>query len=526
MTSPPPHHRDSTPGTPDGSTAELAPVIATIEELVAGIGRELSAGLSAGSRAAQDGARSGAASLASDLDAAETRIRELREQLWYAQTATQTAIEPSRESSERVHTHLSRYRDLEPLFVRLEAQIRQARLELRLREQRAAAERGPSQSPWQTDAASTEGTAPPTKRPWQYQQWTAAAAALAVALASGWLASRSSRSPTSETGSPAPASLERATANTDLPSPGEPSASPSPTPVGSAPEPGDTASPVANAAGVVDPASLAPSATATSGTRSVSQATSADAGPGLRAASASALEVPAVRIPPSQPVTTPEPVNAPTDSNVPASTPASTPDLTTEQPIRPVQPSDPNPSRLDDVGTRSGVSTAQDPALSAREEADARRSAATASLPVAPTPGTPGSTPAVSAPHEEPIHTLPPVETDRREAPSTTPTPESTPLNRPAAVLTRVQPRMMVEMTSADMTAGVDVRVRVDRSGRATDVRALSGPIALRATAEDTVRRWTFSPALQDGGPIDSELRVTVSFGATPRNLRLPRRSP
>lgn len=100
-----------------------------------------------------------------------------------------------------------------------------------------------------------------------------------------------------------------------------------------------------------------------------------------------------------------------------------------------------------------------------------------------------------------------------------------TSLTRPATVVNRVQPRMLVEVVSSDMMAApVDVQVSIDRTGRLTAARAMSGPVALRAPAEDTVRHWTFSPALQEGEPVDSTLRVTLTFGPATRDMRFRRR--
>jgi protein TonB len=93
-------------------------------------------------------------------------------------------------------------------------------------------------------------------------------------------------------------------------------------------------------------------------------------------------------------------------------------------------------------------------------------------------------------------------------------------------VLTRVQPRKLVEVLSGEMSAVVEVQVAVNSDGRPYEVRAVSGPAALRAPAEDTVRRWTFSPALQGGEPVDGALRVTVTFGPWVRDMRFRHRSP
>jgi hypothetical protein len=100
------------------------------------------------------------------------------------------------------------------------------------------------------------------------------------------------------------------------------------------------------------------------------------------------------------------------------------------------------------------------------------------------------------------------------------------PVTRPVTVLTRVQPRRLVDVLSGEMSAVVEVEVSVNSEGRPYEVRAISGPAALRAPAEDNVRRWTFSPALEAGKPIGGDLTVTVTFGPWVRDMRFRRRSP
>lgn len=96
---------------------------------------------------------------------------------------------------------------------------------------------------------------------------------------------------------------------------------------------------------------------------------------------------------------------------------------------------------------------------------------------------------------------------------------------RPVTVLTQARPRLLVEMLSADMSAAVELVVTVKSTGAVTSVRAVSGPAALRAPAEDTVKRnWTFAPAMENGVPVDGTARVTLTFGPTTRDMRLRRR--
>ena len=84
---------------------------------------------------------------------------------------------------------------------------------------------------------------------------------------------------------------------------------------------------------------------------------------------------------------------------------------------------------------------------------------------------------------------------------------------------------MLVEVLSGEMSAVVEVEVEVNSAGRPNKVRAVSGPAALRAPAEDTVGHWTFSPALQSGEPVAGVLRVTLTFGPSVRDMRYGHRS-
>lgn len=525
MMSRPTHPPDDAHGPGDAGTAELAPVIATIEELVQGIARELSASLDPQSLLAQvaAGTPGAASSLAHDLDAAGARIRELREQLWYAHAATRTAMDSTPQERERQDARLARYRDLEPLFMRLESQIRQARQEQRLRERRDEVEPGRMKSPWlpeQTLAgrgttlgdgrSAVETVSSPDRvdenEGRQRWLWVAAAATLLIATAIvSWLATRDVGH---DARSVAPAADRPASvANPSAPVVASPSAA--------------TAAPArpSEPPAIDGPVESSSGATATSGSfpaRPPSDLASAAAVP----TPSTAANAPAPARPPESPVATP--------SGDPSARDAvgNTARLDASRPPEPTE----SRAAVDAVAT-----AAQSPATGTRVDADAPPAVPPPSA-AATQPSDAARTPPAEviaratvspAPPEDVARAAPPEEVTRTDAPTDTVAPsDATPLSRPAAVVTRVQPRMLVEMISADMVAGVELRVRVDRTGRATDVRAVSGPVALRAPAEDTVRRWTFSPALSNGEPTDGELRVTLTFGASPRNLRLPRRSP
>jgi protein TonB len=58
----------------------------------------------------------------------------------------------------------------------------------------------------------------------------------------------------------------------------------------------------------------------------------------------------------------------------------------------------------------------------------------------------------------------------------------------------------------------VVITAQVDARGGVTDIKAVSGPAALRQAAIDAVRQWKYSPALIDGKPASAQVTVDVQF--------------
>ena len=150
----------------------------------------------------------------------------------------------------------------------------------------------------------------------------------------------------------------------------------------------------------------------------------------------------------------------------------------------------------------------------------------TTDAPTAGAPNPPATTGAPPIPSDVPTGAISPSAAARPDVPPPPADDASTLATRPAAVLTRVQPHTLVGLPSDEMSSTVEVQVAVTRAGRPDRVRAISGPVALRAAAEDTVARWTFQPALAGGQPVDSTLRVKLTFGPALRDMRYRRRSP
>jgi hypothetical protein len=89
----------------------------------------------------------------------------------------------------------------------------------------------------------------------------------------------------------------------------------------------------------------------------------------------------------------------------------------------------------------------------------------------------------------------------------------ATPLQQPTPT-----PVLLADGTRA--TGEVGVAVTLDATGAVVDAHAQSGPAALRAGAEDTVRRTTFAPGKRDCAPVGgSYLYVVVYDDANARRI-------
>lgn len=82
--------------------------------------------------------------------------------------------------------------------------------------------------------------------------------------------------------------------------------------------------------------------------------------------------------------------------------------------------------------------------------------------------------------------------------------------------LAAVVPRYPDGLAKAGVEGRVLLRVSVDASGQATEVRieTSSGNVALDESARSTAYRWRFTPAIKDGAPIAGEVLVPVEFRA------------
>jgi len=64
----------------------------------------------------------------------------------------------------------------------------------------------------------------------------------------------------------------------------------------------------------------------------------------------------------------------------------------------------------------------------------------------------------------------------------------------------------------ANIEGTVTLVIYIDQTGKVFSARSLSGPVMLRAAAEDAVKQWRYSPGLEDGKPAQSHTVVKVDF--------------
>jgi periplasmic protein TonB len=64
----------------------------------------------------------------------------------------------------------------------------------------------------------------------------------------------------------------------------------------------------------------------------------------------------------------------------------------------------------------------------------------------------------------------------------------------------------------ANVEGAVTLVIYIDQTGKVFNARSLSGPVMLRAAAEEAVKQWKYSPGLEDGKPVQSHIVVRVDF--------------
>ncbi len=64
----------------------------------------------------------------------------------------------------------------------------------------------------------------------------------------------------------------------------------------------------------------------------------------------------------------------------------------------------------------------------------------------------------------------------------------------------------------AGVEGDVVVQASIDGSGNVSATKVLSGPVMLRVSATDALRRWKYEPATLDGKPVATQMTVRIRF--------------
>lgn len=78
--------------------------------------------------------------------------------------------------------------------------------------------------------------------------------------------------------------------------------------------------------------------------------------------------------------------------------------------------------------------------------------------------------------------------------------------------MTRVQPVYPVLARQSGIQGVVVLHAIIDRDGRVSELRVISGHPLLVKAAIDAVNQWRYQPTLLNGEPVEVETTITVSF--------------
>jgi TonB family protein len=75
-----------------------------------------------------------------------------------------------------------------------------------------------------------------------------------------------------------------------------------------------------------------------------------------------------------------------------------------------------------------------------------------------------------------------------------------------------VDPKFPNEARKRKISGTAQLEVTVEKNGSVNDISILSGDLMLAEAAVDAVRRWTFEPYKQSGGPAEARQKLTFNF--------------
>jgi hypothetical protein len=87
--------------------------------------------------------------------------------------------------------------------------------------------------------------------------------------------------------------------------------------------------------------------------------------------------------------------------------------------------------------------------------------------------------------------------------------------NIPAKIVSKTQPDIPAWAEGLDIDPVVKLDALIDEKGNLVEVKPISGPRMLQASAQRAVALWVFEPGLSDGKPTATHMTLTVEFQKT-----------
>ncbi len=79
-------------------------------------------------------------------------------------------------------------------------------------------------------------------------------------------------------------------------------------------------------------------------------------------------------------------------------------------------------------------------------------------------------------------------------------------------LINSVAPIYPASARSSAVQGDVIIDTTIDKSGNVVKMHVVSGPLMLRGSALDSLKRWKFEPSSLDGEPVDVQMQVTIKF--------------
>jgi protein TonB len=79
-------------------------------------------------------------------------------------------------------------------------------------------------------------------------------------------------------------------------------------------------------------------------------------------------------------------------------------------------------------------------------------------------------------------------------------------------LINRVQPKYPPNALAMRIQGAVQIEATINKEGKTTNLKAISGDPVLARAALDAVRQWRYKPYYLDGEPVDIQTQITVNF--------------